>query len=157
MDLEFEEYAKNAQFDFLKSQSDLLPGWSWDCGSTTARDKFPQEIWLKIFGYLEILDLSNCAQVCKWMHGICLDTSLKYHEIQDIYQTSSTRFIKTLFYFKETELLLDLMRSAPDFWSVDSCWHNRIIIRKWKLTVEVIREWHESVTNQHRNQMAAIL
>ena len=93
MDLEFENYAKNAQFDFLKSQNEL-PGWSWDCGSTTARDKFPQEIWLKVFSYLKVLDLSNCAQVCKWMHGICLDTSLKYHEIQEIYQTSSTRFIK---------------------------------------------------------------
>ena len=52
MELEFEEYAKIAQFNFLKSQNEL-PGWSWDCGSTTARDKFPQEIWLKIFSYLE--------------------------------------------------------------------------------------------------------
>ena len=156
MELEFEEYAKIAQFDFLKSQNEL-PGWSWDCGSTTARDKFPQEIWLKIFSYLKILDLSNCAQVCKWMQGICLDTSLKYHEIQEIYQTSSTRFIKTLFYFKETELLMDLMRSAPDFWSIDSCWHNHIIICKWNLPAVVSREWHKSVAKRHRNQMAAIL
>ena len=117
----------------------------------------PPEIWLKIFSYLEILDIGKCAQVCKWMHEICLDRSLKYQKIQNIYQTTSTRFINTLFHFKETELLYDLMRSAPDFWSIDSCWHNRIIICKWKLTVEVIREWHESVTNQHRNQMAAIL
>ena len=157
MELEFEEYAKIAQFDFLKSQTDLLPGWSWDCGSTTARDKFPQEIWLKIFSYLESLDVGKCAQVCKWMQEICLDRSLKYHEIQNIYQTTSSRFIKTLFHFKETELLMDLMRSAPDFWSIDSCWHNRIMIRKWTLSVEVIREWHESVANHHRNQMAAIL
>ena len=156
MELEFEEYAKIAQFDFLKSQNEL-PGWSWDCGSTTARDKFPQEIWLKIFSYLKILDLSNCAQVCKWMHGICLDTSLKYHEIQDIYQTSSTRFIKTLFYFKEFELVYDLMTTAPDFWSVDSFWHKRCRKRKWAQPVENSREWHNSVTNSHRNQMAAIL
>ena len=90
MDLEFEEYAKNAQFNFLKSQSDLLPGWSWN-SSLTARDRFPQEIWLKIFGYLKILDLGKCAQVCKWMHGICLDRSLKYRDICEIYQDASTR------------------------------------------------------------------
>ena len=117
----------------------------------------PAEIWLKIFSYLESLDIGKCAQVCKWMHQICLDTSLKYNEIQEIYQTTSTRFIKTLFHFKETQLLFDLMRSAPDFWSTDSCWHNRIIIRKSTLSEEVIREWHESVANHHRNQMAAIL
>jgi len=34
---------------------------------------------------------------------------------------------------------------------------SRIMIRKWTLSVEVIREWHETVGNRHRNQMAAIL
>ena len=88
--LDLENYGKNAQIEFLKSQSDLLPGWSWN-SSLTARDRFPQEIWLKIFGYLKILDLGKCAQVCKWMHGICLDRSLKYHDICEIYQDASTR------------------------------------------------------------------
>ena len=105
MELEFEEYAKIAQFDFLKSQNEL-PGWSWDCGSTTARDKFPQEIWLKIFSYLGILDLSNCAHVCKWMHGICLDTSLKYHEIREIYQTSSTGVYQDPVLFQRNRIIV---------------------------------------------------
>ena len=117
----------------------------------------PVEIWLKILSYLESLDVGKCAQVCKWMHEICLDRSLKYHKILNTYQTTSTRFINTLFHFKETELLYDLMRSAPDFWSIDSCWHNHIIIRKWNLPAVVSREWHKSVAKRHRNQMAAIL
>ena len=156
MDLEFEKYAKNAQFDFLKSQNEL-PGWSWDCGSTTARDKFPQEIWLKIFSYLKILDIAKCAQVCKWMHGICLDRSLKYHAVRKIYLTTSTRFIKTLFYFKETELVHALVCKAPQFWSTESCWDKRANNRKWARPVKDSREWHKSVTFRHRNQMAAIL
>ena len=117
----------------------------------------PVEIWLKILSYLESLDVGKCAQVCKWMHEICLDRSLKYHKILNTYQTTSTRFINTLFHFKETELLYDLMRSAPDFWSIDSCWHNHIIVGKWNLPVVVSREWHKSVAKRHRNQMAAIL
>ena len=151
MDLHLENLAKNVQFDFSKPQNEL-PGWSCNSGSS-----FPQEIWLKIFSYLKILDLAKCAQVCKWMHGICLDRSLKYPVIQKIYQTTSTRFIKTLFYFKETELLHNLMRSAPDFWSIDSCWHKRCNKRKWVKPVKDSREWHKSVTNRHRNQMVAIL
>ena len=156
MDLHLENSQKNAQFDFSQSNNEL-PVWSCDFSTSTARDEFPQEIWLKIFSYLKILDIAKCAQVCKWMHGICLDRSLKYRAVRKIYLTTSTRFIKTLFYFKETELLHNLMRSAPDFWSVDSCWHKRCIRRKWIKPVKDSREWHKSVTNRHRNQMVAIL
>ena len=156
MDLHLENSQKNAQFDFLQSKNEL-PGWSRNSGSSTARDEFPQEILLKIFSYLKILDIAKCAQVCKWMHGICLDRSLKYRAVRKIYLTTSTRFIKTLFYFKETELLHNLMRSAPDFWSVDSCWHKRCIRRKWIKPVKDSREWHKSITNRHRNQTVAIL
>ena len=115
------------------------------------------EIWLKILSYLDSLDVGKCAQVSKWMRGICLDRSLKYHEIQKIYQTTSSKLIKTLFHYKETELVHDLMSSAPDFWSTNSCWHNHIIICKWNLPAVVSREWHKSVAKRHRNQMAAIL
>ena len=156
MDLHLENSAKNAQFDFLKSQNELL-GWSCDPGSSIARDEFPQEIWLKIFSYLKILDVAKCAQVCKWIHRICLDRSLKYHAVQKTYLTTSTKFIKTLFYFKETKLVYDLMSSAPDFWSIDSCWHKRCNKRKWVKPVKDSREWHKSITNRHRNQMVAIL
>ena len=117
----------------------------------------PAEIWLKILSYLDSLDVGKCAQVSKWMRRICLDRSLKYHEIQEIYQTTSSRFIKTLFHYKETELVHDLMNSAPDFWSTDGCWHNRIIILRSTLPVEVSSVWHRNFTNRHRNQMAEIL
>ena len=76
--------------DYLKSKNEI-PGLCCNSGSLIARDRFPQEIWLKIFGYLKILDLGKCAQVCKWMQGICLDRSLKYHDICEIYQEASTR------------------------------------------------------------------
>ena len=102
----------------------------------------PAEIWLKILSYLDSLDVAKCAQVSKWMRGICLDRSLKYHEIQKIYQTTSSKFIKTLFYYKETELVHDLMSSAPDFWTTNSCWYNHIIICKRTLPVEVSSVWH---------------
>ena len=141
-----------AKFDFLKSQ-DELPGLCWDSCSLTAQDRFPLEVWLKILSYLKILDLGKCAQVSKWMRGICLDRTLKYYAVREIYLTTSSRFIKTLFYFKETELVYNLMRSAPDFWSIDSCWKKS----KWDQPVEGSREWHKTVTNRHRNQMAAIL
>ena len=117
----------------------------------------PAEIWLKILSYLDSLDVGKCAQVSKWMRGICLDRSLKYHEIQKIYQTTSSKLIKTLFYYKETELVHDLMSSAPDFWSTNSCWYNHIIICKRTLPVEVSSVWHRNFTNRHRNQMAEIL
>ena len=67
------------------------------------------------------------------------------------------RFIKTLFYFKETELVHDLVCKAPEFWSKESCWDKRANNRKWAKPVEDSREWHKSVTYHHRNQMAAIL
>ena len=82
---------------------------------------------------------------------------MKYNAIREIYQTTSTRFINTLFYFKEFELVYHLMTTAPDFWSVDSFWHKRCHKRKWAQPVENSREWHNSVTNSHRNEMAAIL
>ena len=117
----------------------------------------PVEIWVKIFSYLDSLDVGKCAQVCKWMHGICLNRSLKYHAVRKIYLTTSTRFIKTLFHFKETKLVYDLMSSAPDFWSIDSYWHKHCNKRKWGKPVKDSREWTKSVTNCHRNQMVAIL
>ena len=156
MDLRIDNSVKIAQVNCLKPQI-MLPNLCCDSGTLIARDGFPQEVWLKIFSYLKILDLGKCSQVCKWMHGLCKDNSLKYNAIREIYQTTSTKFIKTLFYFKEFELVYHLMTTAPDFWSVDSFWHKRCHKRKWAQPVENSREWHNSVTNSHRNQMAAIL
>ena len=106
MDLDIENYTIT-KFDNLKSKNELL-GLCCNSGSLIARDGFPQEIWLKIFSYLRVLDLRKCVQVCKWMHCICLDRSLKYHAVREIYQTTSNRFIKTLFYFKENELMREM-------------------------------------------------
>jgi hypothetical protein len=155
MDLDIENYTIT-KFDNLKSKNELL-GLCCNSGSLIARDGFPQEIWLKIFSYLRVLDLRKCVQVCKWMHCICLDRSLKYLAVREIYQTTSNRFIKTLFYFKENELVYYLMTTAPDFWSIDSCWHEQCNKEKWAQPVEDSRDWHKSVTNGHRNEMTAIL
>ena len=155
MDLNFENYTIT-KCDYLKSKNEI-PGLCCNSGSLIAQDGFPQEIWLMIFSHLKVFDLRKCAQVCKWMHCICLDRSLKYHAVRKIYHTTSTRFIKTLFYFKETELVYYLMTTAPDFWSIDSCWHERCNKEKWAQPVEDCREWHKSVTNGHRNEMTAIL
>ena len=99
MDLRIDNSVKIAKVNCLKPQV-MLPGLCCDSGTMIAQDGLPQEVWLKIFSYLKIFDLGKCSQVCKWMNGICQDRSLKYNAIREIYQTTSTRFIKTLFYFK---------------------------------------------------------
>ena len=40
----------------------------------------PDEIIIKIFGYLNLKDLDQCARVSKRIKQICLDNSLKYNE-----------------------------------------------------------------------------
>ena len=40
----------------------------------------PDEIILRIFGYLDLKDLDQCARVSKRVRQICLDDSLKYNE-----------------------------------------------------------------------------
>ena len=40
----------------------------------------PDEIILRIFGYLDLKDLDRCASVSKRVRQICLDDSLKYNE-----------------------------------------------------------------------------
>ena len=37
---------------------------------------FPDEILLKILGYLDLIDLRKCARVSKRFHKICMDKSL---------------------------------------------------------------------------------
>ena len=44
--------------DYLKSKNEI-PGLCCNSGSLIARDRFPQEIWLKIFSYLKLFDLKK--------------------------------------------------------------------------------------------------
>ena len=37
---------------------------------------FPDEILLEIFGYLDFIDLRNCARLSRRFHKICMDKSL---------------------------------------------------------------------------------
>ena len=39
----------------------------------------PDEILLKILGYLKLVDLNDCAKVSKRFKAICMDRTLNYH------------------------------------------------------------------------------
>ena len=62
----------------------------------------PNEIVMKIYGYLKTIDLSNCAQVSKRMRSLCFYKSLDYprkFSIATLYKKSvpvSTRRILPL-------------------------------------------------------------
>jgi hypothetical protein len=52
---------------------------------------FPDEIVLKILGYLNVFDLSKCAQVSKQLMNICEDKEFKYCELKKIFKNSNLK------------------------------------------------------------------
>ena len=59
----------------------------------------PNEIVIKIYGYLNILDLSECAQVSKRMRSLCFHHSLGYirkFSMVILYKRSGIRNVKEL-------------------------------------------------------------
>ena len=53
---------------------------------------FPDEIMLKILGYLNILDLAKCAQVSKQLMNICEDKEFQqYCELKKIFKNSTLK------------------------------------------------------------------
>ena len=51
---------------------------------------FPDEILLKIIGYLNVIDLRKCAQVSKRLQKICMDKSLI------LFRSSNRRTIRAI-------------------------------------------------------------
>jgi hypothetical protein len=52
---------------------------------------FPDEIVLKILGYLNIFDLAKCAQVSKQLMNICEDKEFQYCELKKIFKNSNLK------------------------------------------------------------------
>ena len=53
---------------------------------------FPDEIMLKILGYLNIFDLAKCAQVSKQLMNICEDKEFQqYHELKKMFKNSTLK------------------------------------------------------------------
>ena len=53
---------------------------------------FPDEIMLKILGYLNIFDLAKCAQVSKQLMNICEDKEFQqYCELKKIFKNSTLK------------------------------------------------------------------
>ena len=53
---------------------------------------FPDEIVLKILGFLNIFDLAKCAQVSKQLKNICEDKEFQqYHEMKKIFKNSTLK------------------------------------------------------------------
>ena len=59
----------------------------------------PNEIAIKIYGYLKTIDLSNCAQVSKRMRSLCFYQSLDYRQkfsMAILYKRSGPFFTGTI-------------------------------------------------------------
>ena len=69
----------------------------------------PDEVVLKILGYLNLGDLIKCARVCKKLNNICKDDSLRYIWLRYV---SSMPVIKTLT-VKDHESILDILIANP--------------------------------------------
>ena len=52
---------------------------------------FPDEIMLKILGYLNIFDLAKCAEVSKQLRNICEDKEFQYGELKKIFKNSTLK------------------------------------------------------------------
>ena len=52
---------------------------------------FPDEIMLKIVGYLNIFDLAKCAQVSKQLMNICEDKEFQYRELKKVFKNSTLK------------------------------------------------------------------
>ena len=52
---------------------------------------FPDEIVLKILGYLNTFDLAKCAQVSKQLMNICEDKEFQYFELKKIFKNSTLK------------------------------------------------------------------
>ena len=52
---------------------------------------FPDEIVLKILGYLNIFDLAKCAQVSKQLMNLCEDKEFQYCELKKIFKNSNLK------------------------------------------------------------------
>ena len=52
---------------------------------------FPDEIMLKILGYLNIFDLAKCAEVSKQLTNICEDKEFQYGELKKIFKNSTLK------------------------------------------------------------------
>ena len=62
-------------------------------------ETLPDEILLKTFNYLDILDLGGCATVSKRFQRICQDQSLEYrknHLIPSLYKRTTSYFLKEI-------------------------------------------------------------
>ena len=69
----------------------------------------PDEVVLKILGYLNLGDLIKCARVCKKLNNICKDDSLRYIWLRYV---SSMPVIKTLT-VKDHESILNILIANP--------------------------------------------
>ena len=61
--------------------------------------ELPPEIVIKIYSYLNILDLAVCAQVSKRMRSLCFDLSLKFRQkfsMVILYKRTGVRNVKEL-------------------------------------------------------------
>ena len=58
-------------------------------------ENLPDEVLLKIFGYLCVLENGNCQRISKRIRKICLDKSLKYLEIRNSIHIKGSHFVQT--------------------------------------------------------------
>jgi hypothetical protein len=86
-------------------------------------DNLPEEILLKTFSNLNILDLGECAVVSKRFQRICQDQSLEYsknHTIPSLYKTTTSYHLRELVKLGEYEKTKEFYRKGwTNQWHLD--------------------------------------
>ena len=89
----------------------------------SSMDNLPEEILLKTFSYLDILDLGECAVVSKRFQKICQDESLEYSKnnlIPSLYKRTTSYYLKELVKLGEYETAKEFYRKGwTNQWHLD--------------------------------------
>ena len=78
-------------------------------------ENLPDEILLKIFHYLNILDVGECVMVSKRFQRICKDKSLTYnenHTMPSLFKRTTSYYLKELITLGEYEQAMGLYKQG---------------------------------------------
>jgi hypothetical protein len=86
-------------------------------------ETLPDEILLKTFSYLNILDIGECVMVSKRFQRICQDKSLDFnenHSIPSLYKRTTSYYLKELINLGEYEKAMGLYKQGrTNQWHLD--------------------------------------
>ena len=84
-----------------------------DCATGIESLPFPDEIVLKILGYLSLGELIQCTRVSKRLNTICNDNSLSYRK---------SMFVMKDIIVKDRKSIIDILIARPELKEVTISW-----------------------------------